>query len=95
MNILILQKYCYLPSLWVTTNRGYRSLGNNTEVNDGYIIRFLVFLSVYVPMCMYVCSAPRDQKRPVDLLELELEMALSCPVNAGNQIRVLYKNCKC
>jgi hypothetical protein len=51
---------------------------------------------VWVFACMlvcgpHVCSTCGDQKRGSDLLELELQMVVSCHVVAGNTTQVLWK----
>ena len=50
-------------------------------------------LSVYTSG--YQVNGPRFKKRVSDLLELELNTAVSHYVGAGNQILVLYKSNKC
>lgn len=93
MYVSVFQESCCLPSLWVTRNKGDRSLGNNTEMHENKV-SFLVSLNVYV-CTTALPSAPRDQKRPADLLKLELEVVVRCYVSAGNPIRVLCMNSKC
>lgn len=76
MHVSVFQESCCLPSLWVTRNKGDRSLGNNTEMPENKV-SFLVSFNVYV-CTTALPSAPRDQKRPADLLKLELEVVVGC-----------------
>ena len=42
-----------------------------------------------------VCSADRDKTRLSDLLELELQVVVSCHVGAGNATQVLCRESSC
>lgn len=47
-------------------------------------------------MCaMYMPDACRGQKRMLSLLEMELQMTVSCHEGSGNQIQLLCENSKC
>ena len=51
-----------------------------------------------LPVCLHVYlmyAVLIDQKRALDLLELDLQRVVSCFVGAGNQTLVLYKSNQC
>lgn len=44
---------------------------------------------------LHACGAQRDLRKASDLLKLELQTAMSQPVDAGNQTPVLWKSRQC
>ena len=50
-----------------------------------------MYVCMYVCMFLCVCSAHRDQKRVLDHVELDLQMAMRHHVSARNQTWILCK----
>ena len=46
----------------------------------------------YIP---HLCLVPKETKRALDALELELQTTVSCHVRAGNLIQVLCMSSNC
>lgn len=75
----------------------YHARGRLQFREDFFLFTFIFY--VCFP-CLYACAphacnASTGQKRASDLPELELQVVMSCQVNPGNWIRVLWKSSGC